>query len=103
MSDQHPSTLDPRAAAAAVHDVALIKQAFNLANRAVVVDIESEALRLRDRPDGRWYDLRPMLNEHEHCPEFIDMAREAIAYGLAAGVLTADPHHAHIVRINQGL
>lgn len=80
---------------------ALVARAFRLANAAVVTDIESEGVRLHDRTGGRWYDLRPMLDEREHCPEFIDMAREAIDFGLAAGLLTADPTHAHIVRINQ--
>lgn len=79
---------------------ALVARAFRIANAAVISDIESEGVRQHDRTGGRWYDVRPMVDPHEHSPEVIDMNNEAIAYALAAGLITADLQHAHLVRIN---
>lgn len=79
----------------------LVAQAFRIANAAVISDIESEGNRITTI-SGRWYDVRPMLDPREHSSEVIDMFSEAIAYALAAGLITADPTHAHLVRINEG-
>lgn len=57
-----------------------------IADRAVIADVESGGIRVGDATD-RLYDVRPMLDEHEHAPEAIDMAGEAIAYGIARRVL----------------
>lgn len=82
------------------HDALLVARAFRIANAALVADIEGEGTRVHERVDGRWYDIRPMLDDREHSPEFIDMNREALDYGLAAGVITADASVPHLVRIN---
>lgn len=81
-------------------DTDLIAQAFRIANAAVITDIETTAARVNGGT-GRWYDIRPMLDPREQCSEFIDMNSQAIAYALAVGLVTADPTHAHLVRINE--
>jgi hypothetical protein len=77
----------------------LVGMALALADRSVVCDVESEG-NLVVMPDGsRWWDIRPMFNPHEHCNEVIDMARQAVSYGLARGVLFGHPLHEHLVHI----
>lgn len=72
-----------------------------LADRAVICDIECEANAERDAAGRLWYDVRPMLDEREHSPELIDMAREAIDYALARGLIERHAQMQHMVRIAQ--
>lgn len=58
-----------------------------IADRAVIADIEAEAIRVGARGD-RTYDVRPMLDEREQPPEHIDMFSEALAYALMRGLVT---------------
>jgi hypothetical protein len=57
-----------------------------IADRAVLADIESEAVRVGS-PAARCYDVRPMLDPHEHSQECIDMMSEALAYAIARGLV----------------
>ncbi len=79
---------------------ALVHSALCIADRAVVADIESAGLVYRPTAGGtRWYDVSVLLNPHEHCPEFIDMASEALAYAHARGLITSHPDYPERVRI----
>jgi hypothetical protein len=40
-----------------------------------------------------------MLDEREHAPQVVDMAREAITYGIDAGLLVRQEEHPHWVRV----
>ena len=83
----------------AVQMAELVRHATQIADRAVVADIESEAVRT-DR-SGRWYDVRPMLDEREHSPQCIDMATQALQYAVMRGLVQRDTEHAHLVRITR--
>lgn len=79
-------------------DAALVAQAFELANRAVISDIETEGVKVK--LDGAtWWDTRPMVDPQEHAPLVVDMARQAIDYALQAGLVTRHPYEHHLVRI----
>lgn len=60
-----------------------------IADRAVIADIETEGVRVGPLAERR-YDIRPMLDEREHCPQDIDMASEALGYAVARGLVTFD-------------
>jgi hypothetical protein len=79
---------------------ALAASAMRIACAAVVTDVETLAHAVV-LPDGtRWYDVTPMLSPQEQPPELIDMTSEALAFGLAMGVLSFHPQHAHLVRVH---
>lgn len=77
---------------------ALIKQAFAIANTAVVADIEMECHQVML---GGWvfYDTRPMVDPNEHDPQVVDMARQAIDYALQAGLAMQHPTRPELLRI----
>ena len=77
-----------------------LHRAVRIANAAVVADIESNCPALRS-PCGRitWYDVRPMLDPREHSPQVVDMATEAITYGVEAGLLLRHDEHPHWLRV----
>jgi hypothetical protein len=70
--------------------------ALRVAARGVVAEIEGEAVRVPMSDGGRWFDLRPMLDENVHCDEALDLARESIDFllfhGLATRPLVDTPH-----------
>lgn len=75
---------------------ALIVSATRLADRAVVCEVETEGVLVEGSArDGQCpvYDIGAMFNTNEHSPFVIDMANEAIAYGIARGLfeLLPDP------------
>ena len=74
--------------------------AHRLAERAVAADVELHGHIDRDAAGVKWYDTAPMLSPHEHCAESIDMAREALEYGVKAGVLVPHPTRAGLVRVD---
>jgi hypothetical protein len=77
---------------------AAAQMAFDIADRAVIADIEGECS--AHCADGhRWYDLRPMLDLHEHAGPVIDMAQQAVVYALLRGLVVADTKHPHLVRV----
>jgi hypothetical protein len=79
-----------------------LQRAVRIANDAVVADIESNCPALHS-PCGRitWYDTRPMLDPREHSPELVDMAQEAIQYGVDSGLLVRHAEHPHWLRVAQ--
>lgn len=60
-----------------------------LADRLVVADIQCNGLAVRSEGATLW-DCRHMVDPREHCAEFIDMARIAIAYAVATGLAVVD-------------
>jgi hypothetical protein len=78
----------------------LVRHATQIADRAVVADIETEAVHMASLP-GRpsWWDVRPMLDEREHSPLCIDMATQALQYALMRGLVVRHEEQAHLVRI----
>lgn len=66
-----------------------------IADRACVDDIRTMAVAA---PGGYW-DTRPMLDDREHSPAWIDMARQALAYADLRGLLQRHPADHHLVRI----
>ncbi len=69
-----------------------------IADRAVIGDIEGEAVRVGDSHD-RCYDVRPMLDKHEHSAESIDMFSEALAYAITRGLVVPSEGTPWLVRI----
>lgn len=66
----------------------LCEEAFAIADAAVVSDVETNALLVGGLSYGRLlYDVRPMLDPREQPQEVIDMAQQAVNYGLARGIL----------------
>jgi hypothetical protein len=78
----------------------LIRSALQIADTAVVCDIETEGTRIGSPTDRRW-DVSAMFDPREHCQEFLDMAEQGIAYGLARGLLELEAE-GHVVRILKG-
>ena len=77
-----------------------VARAMRLANAAVVSDIESNCPALRSACGTiTWYDTRPMLDQREHSPEVIDMASEAIEYGVESGLLIRHEQHPYWLRV----
>lgn len=79
----------------------MLRLAIAYADRAVVSDLEQ----LPAEPPGpdriTWRDTRSMLNEWEQPPEFIDMAKQALAYADLRRLIARHPQHHHLVRITR--
>lgn len=88
----HPADINP------VQAAELIRRSLLLADRAVVADIEGEAAPT-DHRGARWLDIRPMLSPHEHAPQVLDMAAEALAYARMRGLIEHHAEHSHLVRV----
>lgn len=77
-----------------------LADAFAIADRAVVADIESEGVPFRFDPAApAWYDTRPLLDQRERPPELVDMARQGLAYAYTRQLIQQHPVHKHLVRI----
>lgn len=77
---------------------ARIARAARIADRCAVAEIECEGI--AETIDGaRWYDIRLMLDEREHAPESIDIAREVIDYALERRLVKRHPVHSHLLRV----
>ena len=83
----------------AVQAAELVRHALQIADAAVVDDIECEGVYLDD--SFGWYDVRPMLDEREHSSQCIDMATQALRYAVMRGLAQRHPDHAHLVRITR--
>jgi hypothetical protein len=82
----------------------VVLSALRIANAAVVADIESNCVSVLSACGSiRWYDTRPMLDPREHSPELVDMAHEAIEYGVKCRLLFRHPLDSWMVRIAQGV
>jgi len=76
---------------------ALESSARHIAERAVISDIESDGIAVEF--DGvRYYDIRPLVDLREVPGELLDMASEALAYALGAGIFEAHPVHPYLLR-----
>jgi hypothetical protein len=76
----------------------MVHLAFEIANRAVVEDIENYAV--KEVTDGRIYwDTRPMTDPREHAPQSIDMATQAIRYALTAGLAAVHPQRPYLITL----
>lgn len=69
-----------------------------IADRAVLIDIESYGVRVGDSHD-RCYDVRPMLDQREHGAESVDMFSEALAYAITRGLVVPSEGAPWLVRI----
>lgn len=74
--------------------------AHRIADRAVVADIESECHAVPDEHGVGWWDTRTMLDPREMPDDFIEMARQTLAYADARGLIYRHPAQQHLVRIN---
>lgn len=76
----------------------LLREALAIADRAVLADIECEAV--AEHIEGqRWYDTRPMLDPRERPADFIEMARQAIEYAVQRGLVERHHRSAYLVRV----
>lgn len=97
-TDPQPAGQPPaQANAVAFGEVA--RRAVAIADAAVIADIQSEGHKV-DRQGATWWDTRPMLNPHEHAPQVIDIAEQALAYGRMRGLIEHHPSQPHLVRLN---
>ena len=86
----------------AVQMAELVRHATQIADSAVVCEIEQLSdYDMHSTAWPRWYDVRPMLNEHENSPQCIDMNKLAIDYALMRGLAVRHPERAHLVRITR--
>lgn len=80
----------------------LIRSALQIADQAVLCDVETEGRQIGTPSERRW-DVSAMFDENEHSPEFIDMAEQGIAYGVMRGLLGMDTKRRWTVRILRDL
>lgn len=77
---------------------ALIRQAFDLANAAVIADVQSACPCVK--LDGlTWWDSRPMVDPREHPPAVIELAQAALQFGLTTGLLGVHPQRPYLLHI----
>lgn len=84
-----------------VNHIRLAALAHQLADRAVVADIECEGHLQTDEHGRRWYDTRPMLDEREMPPDYVEMNRQALDYAHQRGLTMPHPQHGYLVRITR--
>jgi hypothetical protein len=78
---------------------ALVASALQLADRAVVCDVEDEGIRHPSPDSARVYDITTMFDPREHSSECLDMASQAIAYGVSRGLFKLLPGPCMLVRM----
>jgi hypothetical protein len=83
---------------AAASDLQMLRRGLAIGNRAVV-DTIKEGVRVRLPDGGRWYDIRPLIDPREHCPESVDMAAEALSYAESAGLARRHSEYRHLLCI----
>lgn len=76
----------------------LLAEALQIADRAVLCDIESDAV-AEQMHGQRWYDTRPMLDPRERPDDLIEMARQAIDYAVQRGLVERHPAQGWMVRV----
>jgi hypothetical protein len=89
----------PNAATLLAAEADLYVRAFVLARRYVTAAVEDEAPRVQLPEPGQWHDTRPMLDEREHAPQSVDLARQVLDYGLLCGLLHRHTQQPHLVRL----
>lgn len=88
---------------ATVNAIRLAELAHQLADRAVVTDIESDGIAQTDEHGRKWYDTRPMLDEREMPADFVEMNRQALEYAQQRGLVIPHPQHSYLVRVTKAL
>ena len=76
----------------------LQREMQRIADEAVISDVELYAEHVRIGCMS-WCDVSPMLNPNELSPEILDLARCALQYGIARGLLLPHPERPELVRI----
>ena len=76
-----------------------LRRALLIANDAVIADIECNAHQHIDSDGRTWWDIRPMLDPHEHAPQSIDMAAMAIDYAIDSALAQRHPFERHLLRL----
>jgi hypothetical protein len=84
-----------------MNPIQVAELAHQIADRAVISDIETEAVGQLDEQQRRWYDTRPMLDPREMCDDMVEMNTQALAYAHERGLISPHPQHAHLVRITK--
>lgn len=79
--------------------IQLADLAHQLADRACIADIETQAQRCPRVGAVQWYDVRNMLDPREQPDDFVEMARQALAYAEARGIILRNSSDPHLVRI----
>ena len=78
----------------------LANMAFRLANRTVVAEIESEAVRVKE--DGiTYWDIRPMLDPQRLSAEEVALNTEALRFAALSELVSMHPEHQHLYKINR--
>jgi hypothetical protein len=85
----------------AVNAIRLAALAHQLADRACIADIETEAIAQTDAQGRKWHDTRPMLDPREMPDDCVEMNRQALDYARQRGLISPHPQHAHLVRITK--
>ena len=80
-------------------DSQLLVLGLSIANRAVISDIETGCVAVRNGNGWTWYDTRSMVDPREHASETLDMATDALAYAEASGLIRRHPRDRHMVRV----
>ena len=80
----------------------LINSALQIADQAVLCDIECEGQQIGASSERRW-DVSAMFDANEHSPEVIDMAEEGIAYAVSRGLVEIESRRRFTVRILRDL
>jgi hypothetical protein len=75
--------------------------AHRIADRAVVADIESEAVPHTDAQGLIWSDTSCMLDPREMCDDFVEMNTQALDYAQQRGLITRHPKFGHLVLITK--
>ena len=76
----------------------LIKSALQIADQAVLCDIECEGRQIGAPSERRW-DVSSMFDANEHSAQVIDMAEEGIAYAVSRGLVEIESRRRFTVRI----
>ena len=80
----------------------LIKSALQIADQAVLCDIECEGRQIGAPSERRW-DVSAMFDANEHSAQVIDMAEEGIAYAVSRGLVEIESRRRFTVRILRDL
>lgn len=79
--------------------------AYSIADATVISDLEDLPVELTawgtapTAPEVAWRDTRPWLDEREHAPQVVDMARQALYYADLRRLIARHPEHPYLVRI----
>lgn len=76
----------------------LVRLSLSIADRAVIDDIRSMTVHT---PHAHWLDTRPMLDQREHSPLYLDMADQALRYAEYRRLIVRHTTETHLVRFTR--